>query len=277
MNRRRRAFTLIELLVVVAIIAVLISILLPALNGARDRAKSVACGGNLKQQGMGLTYYTQETNYFPSGHFQPSQGRNWMISWVARIRRYMKYEDGIFWCPATSTEFIWKQDPTQYYNGPLPTREFGYQPGEFPLTNIDFFAYGYNESGVHDFTDPCYGLGMHTRTGAPRQPESEWEVPERVVKKPAEMIAVADSRGDGESDAWIAHQGPVDPATGDAPNWPGRRHYGGAQVLFVDSHVIYMKQDRIAARESRYGRGAAERAAQLWNNDNMPHPEFWVP
>lgn len=52
-----RAFTLIEILVVVAIIALLISILLPSLKAARDEAKKVLCGSNLHQIGVGLTSY----------------------------------------------------------------------------------------------------------------------------------------------------------------------------------------------------------------------------
>ena len=70
----KRSFTLIELLVVIAIIAILASMLLPALSNARDTAKRIVCTNNLKQQGTALMLYGSDSqDYLP----YPATNHGW--------------------------------------------------------------------------------------------------------------------------------------------------------------------------------------------------------
>jgi len=71
---RSNGFTLVELLVVIAIIGVLVALLLPAVQAAREAARRTQCVNNLKQMGLGAANYESARGFFPPGRLRPDWG-----------------------------------------------------------------------------------------------------------------------------------------------------------------------------------------------------------
>ena len=190
----RPAFTLIELLVVIAIIAVLIGLLLPAVQSAREAARRIQCTNNLKQIGLGLMNYESGNGCFPpSGEstnfavvnlstntFATTQFVDGGWDALARILPYMEGNSSfnalnfnVDYNEATGMNFTGASTVVAAFLCPSSTRQpdggnDGIDPND-PITSPLFFGrgYGYDDYGPTCYTDiDPFGLSNNEPGGA---------------------------------------------------------------------------------------------------------------
>ncbi len=209
-HRQSRAFTLIELLVVISIIALLIAMLLPAIKQARENARAIACGSNLRQMGIGVEAYKGEWQ----GHYLPLQGAiqgscGNIGTWFSLLRDFGGVQDEkVFICPSRP-----ERDGFNYLN-------VGY------AYNYQYFTHVQSpESGNIGISGFC--------------PSANYMVPitEDLIQQPSATIMITDSNlhdNDGNPQYYVGWLGTglVDPKF-----LPELRHLESTNILFADTHV----------------------------------------
>jgi len=161
MNRSgRRGFTLVELLVVIAIIGILIALLLPAVQAAREAARRSQCSNNLRQFGIAMHNYGDVYKYFPRGGGGPWYGRPQEFSGLVGMLPYLEQKPLYDLWSTTPYPWSWdngaKQTTTQVPGLLCPSDETKYHQGaEYVGQRSYFFCYG---TTIINYDQPSNGI-----------------------------------------------------------------------------------------------------------------------
>ena len=223
-------FTLIELLVVIAIIAILAGMLLPALNAARDRARTISCAGNVKTISTGMVMYTDDYQGWILNAYPYASGARFY--WRHLLVPYaLSYKGNIY---TTSGSFNGTVDKmARLAKGPY------YCPSSKPPVTLKSDTAFNSEKNIFTYAMPLTDADDASKA---KCPGNGWiKITQIKGKSLSDQLIIGDVNDKGSN-------GKIDKTTM-LSIWPNKgavlnssvRHNGGGNMGFLDGHADFRK------------------------------------
>jgi len=275
--RRRHAFTLIELLVVIAIIAILAAILFPVFAQAREKARAITCESDMKQIGLAIIMYTQDSDEMFPPVAQNYMGQPLLVSSNLVTGPYLK-SSKVWECP---DDLFANSDATLSTQYPNNAHNLSYIPNA--ITPYSDWGQDYEQIPAFGVAKPhgIFGVYQEYPWGWPSATEAQLNYPSDLIMEVDNLQGWAgyfDGQGavNSEEDTWYKDNGAVamcfissvNQATWEStdsvynPSYPDGKgmlkHTEGTNLLFADGHV------------KRWG------PLQLLDSSGNINPENWL-
>jgi prepilin-type N-terminal cleavage/methylation domain-containing protein/prepilin-type processing-associated H-X9-DG protein len=275
---RHRAFTLVELLVVISIIGILVALLLPAVQAARETARRAQCTNNLKQIGLALHEYEGTHRTLPPGYVSnfrddgsdTGPGWGWAAMFLPQVEQKPLFDSlnfslpiespsnltgrlptiEAYLCPSDSVKPTWwamvrdqSGIPTQRICEVAPANYVGVYGTSDPGIDGDGLFFRDSRVGLRDITDgTSQTLAVGERSHSLGEATWAGSVTDAVLF-PVDGDGVGYPRAESGPGMVLGHAGgrlgPGDP-NGEVNQFYSR-HSGGVNFLFADGHVGFLK------------------------------------
>ena len=253
-------FTLVELLVVISIVALLIALLMPALSAAREQARRLQCASNLRQLGIALRTYDQDSKELPEGYVFD---KNVMANGRHTFRTEYGVAEGLVECPSADPRFrkrkSWDNGASEmtylYFGG------WGHFHRDWYTSWQDWRPDHFRHRSDGYFPRRSF-VGTQTRPGTLLTPSQQFLMLDVAYADPNKTSTINNALGDND---WP-----------DRANHPGAGPFAaeGEHVLFGDGHVEWHKL--IAGESWEFAR--ASNGAAYWTPafapPSSPNPRY---